>query len=338
MDRHDSLLGAYHGWVIELATHFEKILVICLEEGEHTLPENVEVYSLGKEHGAQSRAVYAFRFLSLAWKLRAQYDRVFVHMNQEYILLAGPLWRFLKKPIYLWRNHYAGSLGTDIAAFFCKNVFCTSSHSYTARYKRTILMPVGVDTARFFPDETVSREDRSILFLARIAPSKRLDIFIEALGLLLSKSVSFVASVYGSPLPEHEFYYQNLQTRAEALGLHNRVRFYPGVPNEKVPDIFRRHEIFVNCSPSGMFDKTIFEAAASGCLILASSEDFRNATSTAFQFETAAGLADNLQLLLSVNEKTRGEYRATLDMLVHDNALTALGLKLFDIINPRATL
>lgn len=277
MDRNDSVLGAYHGWVAELARRVESVIVICLYEGEHQLPENVTVHSLGKESGEASPLIYAARFLRLAWELREQYDRVFVHMNQEYILIAGPLWKLLGKPVYMWRNHYAGTFLTDIAAAFCTKVFCTSKHSYTAKYRKTVFMPVGIDISRFAIRSSEAREPRSVLFLARISPAKRPDVFIEALGLLIARGVSFIASVYGSPAPEDERYYESLKQRVDALGLHGRVRFHPAVPNHATPPVYRAHEIFVNCSRSGMFDKTLFEAAASGCAVIAASEDWKEA-------------------------------------------------------------
>ena len=100
VDRTDPFLGFFHGWIVELAKHFEHIEIICLQEGQHSLPSNVNVNSLGKELGIQSRIVYAARFLGLVWKLRDSYDAVFVHMNQEYILLAGWLWKILHKRIF----------------------------------------------------------------------------------------------------------------------------------------------------------------------------------------------------------------------------------------------
>ena len=54
IDKNDPILGFFHRWVIEFAKHFEHISVICLREGTHTLPENVSVYSLGKEGGESS--------------------------------------------------------------------------------------------------------------------------------------------------------------------------------------------------------------------------------------------------------------------------------------------
>ncbi len=89
LDLDDPTLSVFHGWVAALAQRSESVIAICLKEGRHDLPENVQVYSLGKEKGSMPTFVYAVRFKWLAWKLRHEYDHVFVHMNQEYILVAG---------------------------------------------------------------------------------------------------------------------------------------------------------------------------------------------------------------------------------------------------------
>lgn len=324
MDKNDGVLGAYHGWVTELAKHAEQITVICLYEGEHSLPSNVRVFSLGKERGQAPAYIYAMRFLTLVWKLRHTYDAVLVHMNQEYILLAGVTWRLLGKRVYLWRNHYAGTWLTDLAVVFCTKVFCTSKHSYTAKYKKTVFMPVGVDVARFSTPTNVVRTPHSILFLARMAPAKRPDLFIEALGLLKQKGVVFTASLYGSPLPVDSTYYENLKAKVRELGLEDRVTFYPGIPNNETPAIYAAHEISVNCSPSGMFDKTLFEAAAAGCIVLAVSDDFAEATCSELSFEDTAGLASRLQGVLEESQETLEGYHQVLRTVSEKHSRSAL--------------
>jgi peptidoglycan/xylan/chitin deacetylase (PgdA/CDA1 family)/glycosyltransferase involved in cell wall biosynthesis len=293
VDIEDPILGFFVRWIAEFAKHVERIEVICLKEGRHTLPENVHVYSLGKERAAASRAAYAWRFLALAWRLRHDYDAVFVHMNQEYVLIAGWLWKLLGKRIYMWRNHYAGSWLTDVAAGFCTKVFCTSEHSHTAKYRKTELMPVGVDTERFKPDERISRVPHSILFLARMSPSKRPDMLVDALAALAHGGIDFTATFVGSPLPKDSSYYERLKEKVRPFA--NRVSFLPGVPNSETPDLYRAHEVFVNASPSGMLDKTLFEAAACGCRVLFASADFAELAGSAVHFDTAAELANRLQ-------------------------------------------
>ncbi len=50
VDMNDDVLGFMHGWVEEFSKNCEKVVVICLQKGEHDLTNNVKVLSLGKEH------------------------------------------------------------------------------------------------------------------------------------------------------------------------------------------------------------------------------------------------------------------------------------------------
>jgi len=56
-----------HGWISELAKYCDHVTVICLREGSRALPNNVRVYSLGKENGKPflGSVVYAVRFIRL---------------------------------------------------------------------------------------------------------------------------------------------------------------------------------------------------------------------------------------------------------------------------------
>ncbi|MDQ1299434.1 MAG: hypothetical protein QG636_102 [Patescibacteria group bacterium] len=303
LDLDEPVLSTYHEWVSALANRVDHVEAICLKEGRHELPKNVRVHSLGKEDGRQSKMQYALRFFLLSWKLRNEYDVVFVHMNQEYILISGWLWKLLGKRVYLWRNHYAGSFLTDVTSFFCTKIFCTSRYSYTARYKKTVFMPVGVDVGRFIARAGVVRKPQSILFFSRMSPSKRPEILLEVLALLKEKDVSFTASFYGSPLPEDVPYYEGLKRLAEEKDLNDVVSFFSGVVNKEAPDVFQAHEIFVNCSRSGMFDKVLFEAAASGCLVLAVSEDLGREAGSEFIFDEAdpTDLAEKIEKWLAID-------------------------------------
>lgn len=324
VDKESPTLGFFHEWVRILAPHYERVEVICLKEGLHDLPQNVRVHSLGKEKGRVSPLGYTIRFKFLAWKLRHEYDAVFVHMNQEYILIAGPMWKLLGKSIYLWRNHYAGSVLTDIAAGFCTKVFCTSKHSYTAKYRNTVLMPVGVDLSIFSEAAALPKMPRSILFLARIAPSKRADMFIEALGIIHARNVQFSARIVGSPVPEDAAYYASLKKRVTELGINEVVDFIPGVPHAKTSEYFGTSLMTVNCSRSGMFDKTLFEAAAAGSLVLAISDDFAQSMHTGTSFSDSASLAVRIENLLSMRPEQLSEQRELLKNVAQANSLESL--------------
>lgn len=321
IDKKDSSMGFFQKWVELLAQRFENIDVVCLKEGEHSLPSNVRVHSLGKESAVGAvflkRMHYVLHFYRLAWSLRKDYDAVFVHMNQEYILLGGILWRLLGKKIFMWRNHYDGSVLTDISAFFCEKVFCTSRFSYTARYKKTVLMPVGGDDGSAHLDESIVRVPKSILFLGRLDASKRPDMLIDALGILAKQGLIFTATFVGGPSKTDSEYPAQLRAQAEKLGIADRVVFVGAVPNTETYRYYRSADIFVNCSRSGMFDKTIFKAVACGCLVLATSLDFGDLAGKEFNFdENAESLAKKLIEFLSVapaeHERLTGMLRVSI--------------------------
>ena len=339
-DQDDPALGFFHEWIAGLAKQFESVEVVCLKEGRHALPANVSVHSLGKS--AQGRPAsgwerflfrmrYSFRFLHLIIHLRRAYDVVFVHQNEEYALLSGWLWRLLGKKVFMWRNHYAGSFSTAIAAAFCDTIFCTSVHSYTARYKKTVIMPIGVDT-RLFSSANAARAPGSILFLGRMAPSKRPDVLVEALGLLAAQKVPFTATLCGPVLAKDEPYLAALKKRAEALALSDRLVFREGIPHAKTPALYISHEIFVNLSASGMYDKTLFEAAASGCLVVALSRDFTQNVDTRLvpEDESAQALAKTLKGILAMPAQERVVAGRSLEAHTHTNSLDALTLRLAD--------
>ena len=274
VDRNDPILGFFHNWILKFSEKFKEVSVICLEKGEYNLPKNVRVFSLGKE-SKKSKIKYVVNLYRYILGLYADYDAVFIHMNQEYILLGGFLWKILRKRIYFWRNHQHGSLLTEIAVWLSDKVFCTSKFAFVSKYKKTSLMPVGIDLDKFKIQNSkfkIEERENKILFLGRISPIKRPELLIEALGILKEKNLDFICDFYGDPLSEDENYYDSLKARTKELGLENKVNFYEGIPNHETPEIYGEHNLFVNLTPSGSFDKTILEAAACGCMIVAANK------------------------------------------------------------------
>ncbi len=278
VNRDDPILGFFCRWITEFSKHFESIKVIALEVESNTpstLPNNVNVFSLGKDkkiHTGLGKINYILRFYKYIWSLRDEYDAVFVHMNQEYILLGYILWKILKKKIYMWRNHYSGNYLTRLSVMFCNKVFCTSKYSYTAQFKKTVLMPVGIDTDFFVANPNIRRKEKSILSLGRISSSKNIDLFVDALLELYKEGIDFYSCIYGDALPKEYKYKISLIEKVSTSGCKN-IEFHDGIPNYKTPEIYSAFDIFINLSPSGMYDKTMFEAAACGCQIVALNQD-----------------------------------------------------------------
>jgi glycosyltransferase involved in cell wall biosynthesis len=322
VDLDDPVLGFFHRWIEELATRFEFVHVVCLREGRHSLPGNVVVHSLGKELGLE-RKDYIKRFYRYLWTLRKEYGVVFVHMNQEYVLLGAIPWRVLGKKVFLWRNHYKGNYLTSIAVRLSNGVFCTSKMSYTAMFKKSIIMPVGIDIINVVAE----RKARSILFLARFAPSKHPEVLVDALKILKQNKIKFFASIYGSALPKDEAFARAVREHAAILPT---VQFFGSVRHDETPAIYAAHDIFVNLSGSGMYDKTIFEAAAEGCIVVASSRDFAQATEPQFTFKHSdpRDLAIVLQKILALPKKKKDDAREGFKKLAAAHSLSTLADKL----------
>ncbi|MBI5405875.1 glycosyltransferase [Candidatus Kaiserbacteria bacterium] len=329
VDREDTTLGFYHGWIEELAKHFERLLIGALRVGAHDLPKNVTIVSL-RPWGYRARVRTALRVLRLTWERRREYDAVFVHMNEEYLLVAGWLFRLLGKRVYFWRNHYAGSILTDIAALFCDKIFYTSKSSYTAKYAHAVQVPVGVDVGSCHLDEPVERRPHSVLFLGRFDISKRPDLVVEALGRIAADTALVATFVGGSSDPASPFP-KKVEERAKELGISDKVVFAGPVPNTDTYRFYRSHAVYVNCSRSGMLDKSLFKAIACGCLPLFTSADMAEIIGPEFScaHDDADDLARQLKKALALSEEERAAFvRAYQKKAIDTQTLPVLGRRL----------
>lgn len=274
IDMHDSVLGFFHRWIQEFAKQFSKITVIALGVGRYHLPENVRVFSLGKEKNV-SQGTYILNFYTYIWRERKNYDAVFVHMNQEYVLLGGLLWKMFGKRIFLWRNHAKGNFLTSLAVFLSDKVFCTSSQSYTARFKKTQIMPAGIDTDFFKPDHAAQRRENSILFLGRISPVKKVLEFIDWLYHEKKKGKFFQVTIAGSVLLKDVAYEKKVREKVAECGLVDEVSFLGTVTQEEALKLYQSHEVYINFTPSGSFDKTILEAAACETSVIVKNDNLK---------------------------------------------------------------
>ncbi len=299
VDSSDTVLGFFCGWIREFAKNYESVTVICLEKGEYTLPDNVTVYSLGKEvsNGHLQYIINLYRYLLL---IRGTYDQVFVHMNQEYVLLAGLYWRLSRKPVYLWRNHPYGNIGTWIAVCLSTKAFCTSKQSFTARFSKTVVMPAGIDTKKFVHIPSVLRNKNSVCMVGRIAPVKGIGLALEALNNLIESGTQVSLTVIGTPLPKDIRYYKALKEYAEIHSLSSYVQFEEAVLPDTLPHIYSSYEICLNLTEDGSFDKTIVEAAACGAIPVVSNAHLRGLLPDSCITErTAESIAESIAHVLS---------------------------------------
>jgi glycosyltransferase involved in cell wall biosynthesis len=254
-------------------------------------------------------------------------------MNEEYVLLGWKFWKFWGKKIYMWRNHKKGSLHTRFAVLVSTKVFYTSPDSFTAQFKKAIKMPVGIDVERF-KDLKIERRKNSILFIGRIAPVKRVELFVEALKILEDKGISFEASIYGDALEKDKGYFDDIKKKAEGPELVERINFQSGVPNYKTPEIYSKNQIYINLTPSGSFDKTILEASACGCIPVIINGSLEGVfDDNMIASDKAEDIANKIQYWLEADESIKQEWRVKLfNYVLENHSLNALMERLCIII------
>jgi len=346
VDINDPVLSFFHGWLEQFAKHCESVHVICLKEGRHALPANVSVHALGKRplqglplesKGSPwiARTQYIWRFYKYIWTFRKEYDSVFVHMNQEYVLLGGKFWWLLGKRVIFWRNHKMGSVWTHIAGFFAHTVCYTSPEAYVARFKNAIQMPIGIDTNLFKPSAAPAPAG-TILFLGRLDAVKKSDVFLHAMEILRRDGNPAHADVYGDPTQGREDFARKLKADFASL---KRVSFHAAVRNDETPAIYNAHAIYVNLTPSGSFDKTIGEAMACGCTVVAANDAVQSAVPPACLVDpqSVESVAAGLRAALALSPDKRKELAYKMrQYIVKEHSLALLASRLFALYKPAA--
>lgn len=276
VDKNDANLSAFHEWIAQFAARCEKVIVICLYEGKHTLPKNVEVISLGKEKKV-SRLAYIRRFYKNIISRRHDYDAVFVHMNPEYIVLGGYFWRRWGKRIGLWYAHRSVTLKLRIAVHFADLIFTVSNASFRLRTEKCRMVGHGIDTELFKPDIRETSIDTRIVTTGRIAASKRLLEMLQVLDVLHAKGEKFRFTVIGTPLTSNDARYEKrLHEEVRKRPYQDRVQFVGSVPHQNLPAFLNQQDVFLNFSTTGNMDKAGLEALAMTVPVVTTNEAFKD--------------------------------------------------------------
>lgn len=246
VDTQDSVLGFFVRWIEEFAKHCEHVDVVCLRKGAYTLPSNVTVHMLNS-HTKLGRAIEVLRF-----SMSLQYDNVLVHMNPEYVVAAGWLWRLLGKKTTLWYMHKNVDLKLRIAEMFANTICTASKESFRLPSNKLHIVGHGIDTELFTPDTSVVRGEHA-LSIGRLTKSKRHDLAIS-----IAKSDGRELHIVGEG-PERA----HLEEFAKQAG--ERVTFLGPLTQAALPEQYRKAAYFIHTSETGSLDKVVLEAVACAC-------------------------------------------------------------------------
>lgn len=275
VDSTDPALGFFHRWIEEFSVNAESVHVICLKEGVHQFPPQVRVHSLGKEHGT-SRLVRLIRFYRYIWKLRKEYDVLFVHMNPEYVVLGGLFWRVMGKRIGLWYTHRTVDLKLRIAALLMHQGFTGSVESFRLPSPKILVTGQGVDTSVFVPEDASSERPLTLVVVGRIAPIKNLELAVDTLSEVRKSVPDARLVIVGAPVKAEDMTYQEkLVAHIADRSLTDCVVMLGGKDAEGVRGALRSSDIFLHTSQTNSADKTIVEAMACGLYVISSSPVYK---------------------------------------------------------------
>jgi glycosyltransferase involved in cell wall biosynthesis len=341
-DADDPVLGFTTRWIGALARQVEFIHIITMRAGRLDLPENVRVYSVGKEKGFSElrRLVEFYRVLRRILR-EDRIDACFSHMMPLFTVLAGPVLRYVRIPIVTWFAHPRVTWILRLAHHLSTHMVASLAMSYPYRRDKLIVTGQGIDTDLFSADsaESTAEGPETILCVGRLSPVKDHPTLLKAVALLRTRPVRAfqLVMIGGTGSIRDEPYVKFLKDLTRELALEDIVRFEAPVPIASLPAWYKRSTLYVNMTPTGSGDKVALEAMACGLPSVVANLGFKDtlgsyAEKLLYEFGDSEQLAQKLEWVLSLSKIERTEIGNYLrEQVVSMHGLNRLARNLVDI-------
>jgi glycosyltransferase involved in cell wall biosynthesis len=303
-------------WVKALSEYVEQIHVITMRAGRVEVPDNVRVYSVGKEksYSEPRRALEFYRHLFRILR-EDKIDVCFSHMIPIFTVLGAPVLKFRGIPIVTWYAHPSLTWVLKLAHHLSNRMISSIATAYPYKHDKLTVTGQGIDTNLFSPNVKVSTEEPAlILCVGRLSPIKDHPTLLKAAWLLRQRwGKPFRVLVIGSPTgPRDESYVRSLHGQVKELELEDSISFEPSVPMAELPSWYRRCTLHVNLTPIGFGDKVILEALACGRPCLMANEGFKETLGKyiqhlLFRHGDPEDLARKLERILNMSPMERDE-------------------------------
>jgi glycosyltransferase involved in cell wall biosynthesis len=311
VDRTHDVLGFTTRWITEIASHVDSLIVLTGYAGEYDLPENVSVYSYGKERGfSKPRRVLRFERLVASIALSNRVDVVFAHMIPDYVNASFPWLKLRGIPYVLWFAHGATNRKIRLAYRLSTHIVTSTDAAFNLSDEKVIRVGQGIDMDEFQPGEqSTSRSE--LLSLGRIDRVKNFDIAIEAVGQLVAEGRDVHMRLVGEPMRADDSYLEELAMQTMEHGIGDHIEFVGSIPHTRVVEEYQRASVFVNPSQTGSLDKTEVEAMACGTPVISCNTSYRDFVQEielnerlTFEKPDPTALADRLRWILDANDRT----------------------------------
>lgn len=329
----DHRLAFASRWICALARKLEFIHVITMRVGRVELPENVRVYSVGKEKGYSEprRALELYQHLFRVLR-NDRIDICFSHMIPVFTVLAAPVLKLRGIPIVTWYAHPSVTWTLKLAHHLSDSMVASLESAYPYKRDKLRVIGQGIDTDIFTLDGAPPRNPPIILSVSRLSPVKdHLTLLKAAARLQGEQSMPFQVVIVGDPLsPRDQRYVKSLYELVRNLQIQEIVRFYEAVPMLELPEWYRRCTVHVNMTPTGSGDKVALEAMSCGRPCLVANEGFKDtlgrcAQDLLYRYGDADDLAKKLAVLLEMSPAERDRIGYYLrERVVQKHSLTQL--------------
>lgn len=265
-------------WIEALARRYDYVDVITMTTGQHELPPNVTVWSVGRERG-YPEWLRALRFYWLIWRImRARrISVVFTHMIPVFAVLFWPVARLTGLKNVLWYAHGATPKMLKLAHRAVDRMVSSTPEGFRLPSPKVSFIGQGIngDLYRFARRRT--EEDFRILTISRLSPSKRIDLLLSALkDWKTPNDRNWHLTIVGEGTTDSErAYSETLRQQANTELGTNHVTFTGRLDAEQMVPLLANADLFVNLGATGSLDKAIVEAMASGCPVISSNDAFK---------------------------------------------------------------
>ena len=336
-DIDDPILGFTTSWITDLAKHLEYIHVITMRAGKIVVPDNVKVYSVGKEKGFSEprRALEFYRHL-IRILFRDVIDICFSHMIPIFSILASPILKRKNIPVLTWYAHPSLTRTLKISHLLSQYMLTSIETAYPYKRDKLISIGQGIDTNVFRPCDKSPDKPEIILCVGRLSPVKGHPTLLQAAAILRTRwrQPFRIVIIGGAATPADANYINALHEQIRALDLHDIVHFEPPVPNVELPVWYQRCTLHVNLTPTGSGDKVAWEAMSCGKPCLAANTGFADTFGVykdllMFQHGNAEDLATKLEGQLRLSHHKRQQLGACLrSRVIQRHSLESLADKL----------
>ena len=341
MDHDDPFGGFIFDWMIALSKKVDRLVILTLKKNVefYDVPNNVDIYSLGKEKytGFSCKLYYLYNW---HWNIKQilkkeKIDVVFTHMTPTYSVLAYPYFFRKKIPIVTWFLHPKLSAILKLAHYCSTKVVSATLTSYPYKKDKLVTIDHGINTKTFSYEETNNNKEKVILSVGRLSPIKDYITLLKAVSL---GNKQFKLFIIGSPTNNKDKKYkEELLGIIRILNLEENVKILPAMTMKDLSYWYRQCSVLVNATPDGSFDKVVLEAMACKKLVLVTSNNFQEIldpyyNDLSFKFGNYNDLHDKLVSIFSLPLNKRDQITLYLQQKVIEKySLDSLMGKLVEV-------